>query len=310
MENRLPIKLSLSEGFLSPEIRSGYDVPAKLKKVWAVQLDLLKTLLDVCKRNDIEVIVWCGTLLGAVRHKGFIPWDDDVDVALDRENYEKLINLPTSEFPEPYFMQTAMSDQRHFFPYARFRNSKTTCVIGGFDDPGYNNGIYIDVFPLDGYAGSKLLVRVQWFLKSLVACVIDNEHNGLPIRPSVVARSVNLLRWIWKMMGRKFLFRCYNAIITAATAHVERLSHMHGEMWEITGYWIYKHEIADRVEVPFENIMVPVPRNYHEVLSRHYGDYSQFPPESKRGKWHEGMLQFEPEMPYREFFAQKAKEGR
>ena len=84
------IKLSLPEGFLEEEVRCDYTVSKEMKKVWAVELDLLAEFQRVCKLHDIKYSVCGGTLLGAIRHKGFIPWDDDIDVMMMREEYEKL----------------------------------------------------------------------------------------------------------------------------------------------------------------------------------------------------------------------------
>ena len=80
------INLQLDDSFYKEEIRDGYTVTTKQKKIWAVEMDLLDQLLKVCKKHDIKVIIYAGTLLGAIRHKGFIPWDDDIDVALTRQN--------------------------------------------------------------------------------------------------------------------------------------------------------------------------------------------------------------------------------
>ena len=87
------IKLSLPEGFLEEEVRCDYTVSKEMKKVWAVELDLLSEFQRVCKLHNIKYAVWAGTMLGAIRHKGFIPWDDDIDVSMPRPDIERLIQL-------------------------------------------------------------------------------------------------------------------------------------------------------------------------------------------------------------------------
>ena len=79
--------------FYNEEIRCGYNIKNNVKKIWAIQLDLLDHLLSVCKKYEIRIFVFAGTLLGAVRHKGFIPWDDDIDVCLLKDDYENLLSV-------------------------------------------------------------------------------------------------------------------------------------------------------------------------------------------------------------------------
>ena len=94
----LPIKIDLPKNFLEPEVRSGYEVSSKLKKICAVELDLVNDLKRVCDKNGIRFMLAYGTLIGAVRHKGFIPWDDDFDVWICREEFEKLCRIAEHEF--------------------------------------------------------------------------------------------------------------------------------------------------------------------------------------------------------------------
>ena len=104
------LKISLPEGFLDEEVRDGYKVSHEMKKVWAVELDLLAEFQRVCKKHNIKYIASGGTMLGAVRHKGFIPWDDDIDLMMLREEYEKLCIVAPSEFKHPYYFQTDRTD--------------------------------------------------------------------------------------------------------------------------------------------------------------------------------------------------------
>ena len=96
--------------FLEEELRSGYLVSSKMKKIWAVQLDLLEQIKHVCSRYHLTYYADSGTLLGAVRHKGYIPWDDDIDIVMKRSDYNKLIEIAPIEFKKPYFLQSAHSE--------------------------------------------------------------------------------------------------------------------------------------------------------------------------------------------------------
>jgi len=301
----LPIKLTLPEHFLEEEVRCGYTVTTKLKKVWAVELDLLNELLRVCKKHNIKLIVFGGTLLGAVRHKGFIPWDDDLDVALTRDDFDKLCSIAPQEFRHPYFLQTALSDRRYFFSFARLRNSDTTCVISGYGTPDYNNGIYIDVYVLEGYTDSKVKWHVQRWLQ-----LISVKFMNLYYQPK---RRNNSLREIVFRFPRPFirmfkyetLMTFHNRIIGLYTKSSSRIG-LRDEMSEqAQRYWIYKSELCDLTELTYECISVPAPRHYEAILSRIYGDYNTFPPVEELGKWHEGKLSFAPDIPYADYFKLK-----
>ena len=94
----------IDENYLKEEIKCGFRITTERKKLFAVMLDLLYTFDNVCKKHDLKYFFVYGSLIGAVRHNGFIPWDDDLDVAMPREDYEKFIKL-SDEFNEPYFLQ-------------------------------------------------------------------------------------------------------------------------------------------------------------------------------------------------------------
>ena len=140
-------KLDFPDDFFAPEVRCGYEVSEKNKKVWAILLDLVVELERVCKKYNITMYADAGTLLGTVRHQGFIPWDDDIDIALKRKDYEKLCKVASKEFKHPYFFQTAYTDDHCFRGHAQLRNTETTGIV--FLDHGmpYNKGIFIDIFP-------------------------------------------------------------------------------------------------------------------------------------------------------------------
>ena len=114
----------LPESFFREEVRCDYLVTEEYKKIWAVEIDLLLKLDSICRKHGLRYFLMYGSLLGAVRHGGFVPWDDDLDVIMPRDDYEKLQSL-ASEFEHPYFLQNPYTDSESFFSNTRLRNSNT-----------------------------------------------------------------------------------------------------------------------------------------------------------------------------------------
>ena len=133
------MKLQIEDSFYQEEERCGYLVSAHMKKVWAVELDLLYQLDQVCKKYGIKYYASGGTILGAERHKGMIPWDDDIDLMMLRDQYDILCSH-ADEFKEPYFLQTFDTDEGYFRGHAQLRNSNTTGVLLSEVDPPGQRG--------------------------------------------------------------------------------------------------------------------------------------------------------------------------
>lgn len=165
----------LKEGFLpdkffEPETICNFFVSEKRKKIWAVEMDLYRELERVCKKHNLRYWAIGGTLIGAVRHHGFIPWDDDIDVCMPREDYEKLCGLYSKEFSSPYFLQTPQTDPGYYFSFAKFRNSNTTAISMPFKNSLFNQGIFIDVFPLDYIDIDNAETANSEILNSIMKC--------------------------------------------------------------------------------------------------------------------------------------------
>lgn len=303
---KLPIEIDLPMDFWAAETRCEYLVSEKQKKVWAVQLDLLQKLLSVCERHKIEIMAFGGTLLGAVRHKGFIPWDDDIDVALTRDNYEKLCVIAEREFDHPYFFQTALSDTKCFFPAARLRNSLTTAAIVGQGTADYNNGIYIDIFALDGISDCTIK---KWVQNCLVR-VIGSLLNLYFVRPIQEAKWKEIIKGVLRPFAHclkyETIFKIYKKALMLYNFSSSKIGLVAHGRWFRERYWIKRSEIEELVPMEFENIQVPVPRDWDGVLSRTYGKYREFPPASQRGAWHDGQIVFDPDLPYVEYFKMKS----
>ena len=300
----LPIKIELPEGFLDEEVRCGYTVTKKLKQIWAIELDLYKEFERICKKYDINFSIYWGTMLGAVRHKGFIPWDDDLDVIVDRKGFEKLLKIPQSEYGENYFMQTAMSERNYYQQQLRLRNSLTTAYIQG-SDPRMNNGIFLDIYVFDGVAPNRFWLLVHSVLKhiALVPLKFYCAQGNLRF-------TTRLLRAVTRIVPFRMWWWIYSHILSLFTPFVDKMGPANSfKPQDHLEYWIYKKDFADCEDVPYEFTTVRSIKNQIPFLERRYKNYMEFPPIEERGKWHEDAIHFEPEIPYVDYFKVKAVNG-
>ena len=163
---KLPIKLDVDDSFFKEEVLCDYTVTEDMKKVWAIELDLYNELKNFCEAKNIPYFAISGTLLGAARHQGFIPWDDDMDIAVPRKAFNRFCKLAAEHFKEPYFFQTEETDYGFLHVFARLRNSETTAIPYYDADSKlkHNQGIWIDIFPLDSIPDGKA-ERKEWIKK-------------------------------------------------------------------------------------------------------------------------------------------------
>ncbi len=293
---RIVNKRIIEEAFLADEYRSDYHVSTKMKKVWAVELDLINEFDKICKAYNLRYWVGFGTLLGAVRHHGFIPWDDDVDVWMPRDDYDRLLSL-NIKLDEPYFLQTTLNDNDYYKPFANLRNSNTA-VLSASKNNKCNNGICIDIFPIDGLEKNEI---VRWMrLKYIRARNIVAHAYMYNIYPNPIGR---LIHWFLRL---KFIPYDYKKNYVHTNKIASKIK------WNDTdkvGFVVYppyanKHNVLDKTDFEdteymiFESLSVPVPSKYDNLLRIMYGDYMLFPPIEKRGLWHN--WEFEPDISYKD----------
>lgn len=301
----LPISIEVPSEFLLEEKRCDYIVSSKMKQVWAIQLDLLTQLQNICKKYGLEYFADSGTLIGAMRHKGYIPWDDDIDIAMKREDYERLIEIAPKELSEPYFLQNAYSD-RFVKGYSRLRNTRTTCITLHDVKMKCNKGIFVDIFPLD-LIPEGTDERSPW-IKNLKRR-LDLIQVGANFRPSdfdnplkkavCFAENIYFNIFDYKKSFQRFEKECAKYNGTNST----KMSYIEYSMGKAKHYWDASC-FGGSLEVPFEFTKISIPKGYDSRLRVEYGDYM----EMRKAPTQHGTAILEPEISYIDYEKQYSRE--
>lgn len=301
------VTIKFNDDFFKEEIKCDFIVTEKQKRIWAIELDLMAQLLRVCKKHNIRIMVFAGTLLGAIRHSGFIPWDDDFDVCILRDDFEKLLKIAPNEFKDPYFLQSALSDRRYFMGYARLRNSLTTAHILKYHSPEYNHGIYIDIYVVDGYVNDKKLLSMQLRKRDIFE-KIANTYSKQDYTGNTLSRFVKKIAscilhvTMCKWIKYETVVKWYVDTLSKYNKDSEYVTTVTHERKIVESSIFEKAAFDNIIYMPFENIEVPVPADYDKILRIKYGDYMKFPPKEKRGVWHTGVVDFDPDIEYKDYF--------
>ncbi len=287
------LNIQVPEGFLNEEKRCGFLVTRQRKEIWAVEIDLLMQLDRVCKKHGLKYCIGAGTLLGAVRHKGFIPWDDDIDVYMFRKDYDRLMEL-SGEFQSPYILQNAQTDKNMITWFSRLRNSQTTGSTVRETRADICRGIFIDIFPLDGISDDPKA---------------DEKQKKTDRRLKKMCQHYNAIRYREKYKSRfdeikhKLIHGMVSVVLrdpvklqNAYHKNLKKFSLDETELWgnrtlvfDCPKSRRPKKDYEDLTVMPFEFVEVPVPRAFDALLSQQYGDYMTIP-ENKGGTMHGELI--------------------
>lgn len=302
---KLPIKIDLPEGFLQKETRCDYVVSEQIKAVWAVELDLYVELKRVCDKHHLTLLGDGGTVLGAVRHGGFIPWDDDMDLLMPREDYDRLCAIASEEFTYPYFWKTETTDPGCLRGHAQLTNSETTAILSSEKDSliDTNKGIFIDVFQFDNVPDD--LAERTTFVERVIRLRHDMVRYavwfyGKNTSSGFKGIAKNILFPIFKLFNKQYCNRYFE--------RYELLRHKYEK--DTTAEWanlgiMYDTESWDRFvirkdwynqikKVRFEFIEIEIPGEYGAYLNHVYGDWHKM----VRGTSQHGSVLFDPYTPY------------
>lgn len=277
--------LKFDNDFFNTEVREGFEISSMMKRAWAAQMEVFQVVSDICNRNGIRYFADFGTLLGAVRHKGMIPWDDDIDISLMRDEYNELIRILPGELPYGFVVAGMYADCERlqnaaFVPQLRVIADEE---LWNFNDyMKYFHGFPyqragIDIFPLDYISKDKEFADMQKQIIKLGMEILGkwNELNREGSLDKFVSEfgqlcNVNIeLRedtknYIWKLID-KVSSLCYRD-------EADYVSSM--AFWiDNESYKMRKECFDDVIEMPFENFVIKAPKGYDEVLKAEFGDY-------------------------------------
>ncbi len=256
----------------------------QLRKLQQIELNNLKVLTEVCEKIGVEFFLYGGSLIGAVRHKGFVPWDDDLDVAMSRQDYMKFIAEAPAVLPEEYVLQTPYLDKNTPFLYTKLRLKGTTYTEYINHRLKTAHGIYVDIYPIDHIPDDeeeflslygKFQKLAKWYV--MRQCPYPSvEGGGLKRKIKNLARYV--VSHLVRLVPHGFFIKRMEALMTkyndVPTTRCGNLSYFDPTnlFWE--PFPLEKGE--------FEGMEVNLPGNWDRHLSARYGDYMELPPEEDR----------------------------
>ena len=246
-----------------------------MNEVQKTELEILKAFIAACEALRLPYFLVCGSCLGAVKYQGFIPWDDDIDVGMLRGDYERFLEKAPALLPEHLFLQHYKSEKQVPFLYAKLRDSRTTCLEASYRRLPIHQGIYIDIFPLDGYPDKHTwwFERKKSFYKLHNLCAYD-------VRGRAATQC---------FLKAERILGCHKRTYRANQKLEQLLSRVPPEqsaVWCNHGNWQGKREYAPKSQygegalATFEDLTVRIPSDYDAYLTQKYGDWrADLPPE-------------------------------
>ena len=323
-----PLRENFVENLYCDEVRNGFLVTSHRKKLWNVQIGLINEFARVCKKYNLKWFAWGGTLLGAARHKGFIPWDDDVDLAMLRPDYNKFVKIAAEEFKYPYFFDNWYNyrleiDENHsdpselqfplirkdsmqqsfpFGPMIKIRDCRTTMIE--VNNRKYTNqGIWIDIFPIDilpPFSDAQQLRNCALAREILMAAIFPYR-----IRQAMETKQPLLISY---EDMKKFLVLSYHQRGTYFDNLSNEIFFRSPRVGTLFGnYWSNRTDLSIEIEnfdeivyMPFENIEIPAPIGWENYLKMAYGDWR------KMVYTHSHATEYSADIPYSEYYMTSA----
>lgn len=267
-----------------------------LEELHRYNLDALKAFASFCEEQGLTWFAIGGTLLGAVRHKGFIPWDDDVDVAMPRADYDKLVAL-AKQFPKPFVLEEYRYNKEFQSYFAKLRSEEIELLETVADEADKRRGYLVDIIPLDG-TPDNVFMRKLYFVRVLLLrflCGAANVHTGiLTSRPKweqcvlKVCRALRLYKVITKEKVYQRMDRLFRRQKTETAKQIGTIMGAYKTREIVPAEYFGLKEAP--VYLEFEDMQIRAPKQYEPYLTHMYGEYKNLPPEHQRKVHYQGTI--------------------
>lgn len=256
--------------------------PELLRKLQLTEAEMLDEIVRVCDKHKLQYFLIGGTLLGAVRHKGFIPWDDDLDIAMPRKDYEKFQKICSKELNEQYYLHSIDTDPEYWVSFIKVRKKNT--VFEPRQDVTIDTpykGVYIDIFPLDNAKKERsFLQNIQAYAcKGLTSFQYRRRKATMVTKTPV---GLKILTPFLSMFSIKTISKWIGSIMQWNKNEKAPYFVNIGSFINFHKQTMPKEKFLPACKIEFEGKLYSAPRDYDYVLHRLYGDYMQLPPEDKR----------------------------
>ena len=284
----MSVHFELANEYFRDEVREDFTVPALMKRCWGAQLKVLEEFDRVCEKHGLKWFAFCGTLLGAVRHKGFIPWDDDIDIAMLREDYEQFLRVAPLELPKGYFMINYDEPDHEYDCLTRVNNSRRVIFAEeerkAFCLFPYPAGL--DLYPLDFVSGDpserkahtdlhfKIYQATELCRKMLQGAGPQRDKDGNRLDPAEMIAEISMITG-YEFDLEKDIIRQLNILIDLTDSmNTEEESEFVANMGHLTfegEHMMFPKEcFSETLKVPYENGYINIPCGYDEILKKNY----------------------------------------
>lgn len=269
----------------------------QLNEVKKIALEILLDIHSICESNNIRYYLAGGTLLGAIRHKGFIPWDDDIDIIMPRSDYLRFIEIFKNNHLEHHSISSIYNNKKHTYTYTKVYDSRTIKIEKGRDYKKCDYlGIDIDVFPIDGlpqdYKKASKIFKVQKFFFNIHTISVSSYSSN----PNILKRLLyNTIAFGIKLIGPKFWITNINK--RAEKYDFDQSIYVGASMVPYYGIKerLLRSDFIERELVEFENQWFWAPKKGNVYLTNLYGNYMTLPPIEKRRTHHENEVYWKSE---------------